>query len=194
MIFKAFLCFVSLFCCLQGDTSTFYVDDIEARTVYDSRYIFERASAILPNDKLLRNSDVDCLARDLKTSGIFDEVKIQLIPTSGERRKLLISTTYHRSFGRFVIKEVVLDELPFVDTGKFKTELLRQGVRPGTALTRYYYRALEDKINRAFRHALPPEMAARFSGSTWITIRTVAPESVEILVSSGFRGCVGESK
>ncbi len=193
MVFNALL-FVSFLCCLQGDSSTFYVDSVEAQTVYDSRYIFERASAILPNDKLLRKSDVECLENELNASGIFDEVRIQLIRTSADHRKLLIFTTYHRSFGQFVIKDVVLEELPFVNARKFKAELRRQGVRPGTALIRYYYRNLEEKINRAFRHALPLEMAARFSGSTWITIRTVAPESVEIQVSSGFRGCASEGK
>lgn len=173
----------------QLDSSSFYVESMEAQTAYDSRYIFERASRIVPREKLVRMSDIDCLVNDLKVSGLFEDVKAELVPTGPNTRKLILTCTYRAVFDRLVIKGLEIEDVPFIDRGTFRKELDKSGVKVGTRLSKLYYRTLEERINKAFRAALPQNLANNFSGWTCITLRTAGREEIRIIVSPDYSGC-----
>jgi hypothetical protein len=173
----------------QFDSSNFYVESIEAQTTYDSRYIFERASRIVPPEKLVGMNDIQCLVTELKASGIFEDVKAEVTVTGSNTRKLLLSCRYRSDIDRFVISEIVLDGVPYADKAKFRTELNRRGVKAGVPFIKYYFRSLEEKINKAFRVSLPKDMASKFSGWTSITIRPAEAGKIKVTVSQESGSC-----
>src|SRR5712692_10026220 len=113
----------------QFDSSNFYVESIEAQTIYDSRYIFERASRIVPPEKLVGMNDIQCLVTELKASGIFEDVKAEVTVTGPNTRKLLLSCRYRSHVDRFVISEIALDGFSYVDKSRFEKELDKRGVK-----------------------------------------------------------------
>lgn len=183
------LCLIALLPNGQLDSSSFHVESIEAQSVYDSRYIFERASRIVPREKLVGMSDIECLVRDLKASGLFEDVKAELVRTGLDTRKLVLTCIYRKSIERLVINGVEIEGVPYIDSVRFRRELNKSGVRSGTAISKYYYRSLEERINRAFRTALPKNLASNFSGWTCITLRSAGAEEIRVIVSPDYRGC-----
>ncbi len=173
----------------QFDSSSFHVESIEAQTIYDSRYIFERASRIVPPEKLVGMNDIQCLVSELKASGIFEDVRADVTVTGPNTRKLFLSCRYRSDIDRFVISEIVLDGFPYVDKAKFRMELNKRGVKAGAPFIKYYFRSLEQKINRAFRVSLPKDMANNFSGWTLITIRPAEAGKIRVIVSQESRSC-----
>lgn len=144
------LCLIALTPITQLDSSSFYVESIEAQTVYDSRYIFERASRIVPPDKLVRMSDIDCLVSDLKASGLFEDVKAELVRTGPDTRKLVLTCAYRTTFDRLIIKGVEIEDVPDIDRARFRKELNKNGVKAGTRVSKHYYRSLEGKNQQGF--------------------------------------------
>jgi hypothetical protein len=173
----------------QSEPSAFYVERVEAQTKYDSTYILERAGVILPPDKMVGVSDVECLVNELKASGIFADVRARLIPTGPRTRRLVLTCVYSPKVQRFTIEGVALDNLPDVDVRKFKSALQKRDLTPGTHLMTYFFRSLEDRVNAAFGEALPEVLARDYSGRTWITIRPVSRNRVRLVVSADFTGC-----
>jgi RHS repeat-associated protein len=111
------------------------VPRVEALTKHDSRYIFNRSNRIIPQDRLVKESDIQgavrCLVDDLKASGMFADVRAKLVRTSEvDVRKLEIETVYHRQMANFTISEIALVKLPQVDEAKFQMALKKRGITP----------------------------------------------------------------
>jgi hypothetical protein len=190
---KLFLCLTILPLAVQSDPSAFYIEKIEANTKYDSRYIFNYAFQIIPQDRPVRESgvksDIDCLVNELKASGIFEDVRAKLIETSKKNaRKLLIDTVYHREIESFIVSEVALDNFPEVDKVKFQSVLNKKDVKTGIPLLKYYYSELEGKIGAALREAYPQNLL-KTNKVYRIIIRPVGGWEVKLIVSSTLPRC-----
>lgn len=173
----------------QSTSSTFYVRDVDVLTEYDSRYVLERVGLIIPPEKSVEQKDIDCLVNELKASGIFEDVKVELTPAAGGERKLTLTCVYPGRIRAITISKVEIEGIPEADKAKFGAGLSKRGVVPGTPLMKYYFRSLEERINAALRASLPDKMAADFSGSAWLTIRPDGKEKVKLIVSPGYAGC-----
>lgn len=188
---KLFLCLAILMAAIQSDPTGFYVR-VEAVTDHDSRYIFNRSNRIIPQYRLVKESDiqgaVQCLVDDLKASGMFADVKAKLVRTSEvDVRKLEIKTVYHRQMASFVISEISLDKLPQVDDAKFQPALKKRGIVPGLPLLSYYYSGLEERINESLEEA--SSSSTKGDMESWITIRPAGSGKVKVVVSSGYSVC-----
>jgi len=188
-----FLCLAIVSPSIQLGPTGFYVR-VEALTEHDSRYIFNRSNRIIPQDRLVKESDIQgavrCLVDDLKASGMFADVRAQLVRTSEvDVRKLEIETVYHRQMADFIISEISLDKLPQVDEAKFETALKKRGITPGLPLLSYYFSGLEERINEALREALPNSSTKEDMGSAWITIRPAGKGKLRLIVSPEYSAC-----
>jgi hypothetical protein len=178
---------------LQSDSSVFYIEKIGANSKYDSRYIFNRAFQIIPQDKPVRESEIktsiQCLVSDLKASGIFEDVKVELRETGkANARTLLVDVVYHSELERFVISDVVLTDFSEVDKGKFFAALAGKGLKSGVPFLRYYYGELERKIGEALVEAYP---MSQYKGDKtyWLTIVADGMKKVKLVISPSYLGC-----
>ena len=186
---RSLVCLAILLTLQQSDSSTFYVERVDVMTKYDSRYILWYANQILPPDKLVRKRDVDCLIDELKATGLFRDIKADLIQTGPDTRKLELVTDYQTQIESFVISEIVLDRLPEADEARFRTALKNHGVTLGLPVLTYYYRGLEERINRAMREALPMKLVKEDMGTAWITIRPAGLKKLRLIVSPDYSRC-----
>lgn len=189
---KLFLCLAILLPSIQLGRSGFYVR-VEALTDHDSRYIFNRSNRIIPQDRLVEESDiqgaVQCLVDDLKASGMFADVRAKLLSTSeADVRKLEIETIYHREMANLTISEVSLDKLPQVDDAKFQAALKKRGITAGLPLLRYYYSGIEERINDSLAEASSSSLNEGIE-SAWITIRPAGSRKLKVIVSPGYSAC-----
>lgn len=178
---------------MQSDSSVFYIEKIEANSKYDSRYIFNRAFQIIPQDKPVRESEIktsiQCLVSDLKASGIFEDVKVELRETGkANARTFLVDVVYHSELERFVISDVVLNGFPEVDKSKFLATLSRKGIKSGVPLLRYYYWGLERKIGEALVKAYPKSQD-KGDKTYWLTIAPDGMKKVKLVISPSYLGC-----
>jgi hypothetical protein len=171
MVRVFFLCVVVLLSSMQSDSSGFYIERTEAYADYGSLYILRLANQLVPPDKLSRTSDVECLVRKLKESGIFSEVQTELQKGRDQNRKLIVRAVPHYQIEEFVISEITLAGFPEVDKNRFQLALNRQGVRVGMPFLKCSLNELEQKITDALRKAYPNSSAKEDMELPWITIR-----------------------
>lgn len=190
---KLLLCLAILLPSIQLGATGFYVR-VEALTEHDSTYIFNRSNRIIPQDRLVKESEIQgavrCLVDDLKASGMFADVRAKLVRTSEvDVRKLEIETVYHRQTAAFIISEISLDKLPQVNEAKLQTALKKRGITPGLPLLRYYYSGLQERINEAFREVSSNSLTKEHIGSAWITIRPAGRGKLKLIVSPEYSAC-----
>jgi len=190
---KIFSCLAFLLFSLQVDSSAFYIEKIGANTEYSSGYILNHALQIIPHDRLVKESDIknhiECLINELKASGIFEDVKVELSQTDkANTRELTVNAIYHREIENFVISEIVLNGFPEIDRTKFQSSLKKVGIKLGERLLRHSYYDLEEKIGKALV-AVYPKNLPKDDERYWITIRPDGERKVKLLVSPSYSGC-----
>lgn len=189
---KPLLCLLLLFS-LQSNSSEFYVEKIGANSKYDSRYIFNHVFQIIPQDKPVRESEIknqiQCLVSDLKASGMFEDVKVELRRTEkANARTLLVDAIYRREIESFVISDIVLSGFSEADKAKFQSALNDRGIKPGAPLLQYYYGELERKIGEALVESYPKNLY-RNDKTYWIAIRSDGEQKVKLKVTPAYEGC-----
>lgn len=195
---KLFLCLAVLLPSVQLGSKAFYVE-VEAHTKYDSRYIFNRSNRIIPQDRPVKESDIqsaiECLVDELKATGLFEDVNANLVSMRKEDvRKLEISTVYHRQIEGFVISEITLDGLQEVDKAQLQSALNEKGVKPGIYFLQYPFSELEEKISEALRAVYPDRSVRDKIEAPWITVRPDGERAVKLIVSQAYSGCGPSAK
>jgi len=140
------------------------------------------------NESDIKNR-IECLVKELKASGIFEDVKVKLLQTEkANARDFVIDVIYHREIESFVISEVVLNGFPEIDRTKFQSSLKKVGIKLGEPLLRHSYYDLEEKIGKALV-AVYPKNLPKDEKRYWITIRPDGERKVKLLVSPSYSGC-----
>lgn len=190
---KIFSCLACLLLSLQVDSPAFYIEKISANTTYDSRYIFNYALQVIPQDRPVRESDIkshiECLVNELKASGIFEDVKVELRQTEkANYRELVVNTVYRREIDSFVISEVVLNGFHEIDKAQFQTSLNKAGIKSRDRLLKYYYYDLEKKIGKALVDVYPKGLYSD-DKTYWLSIRPDGERKVKLIVAPSYSGC-----
>lgn len=190
---KIFSCVAWLLFSFQVDSSAFYIEKIGANTKYSSWYIFNHASQIIPQDRLVKEGDIknhiECLVNELKAGGIFEDIKVELLQTErANARALIVNAVYHREFESFVISEVVLNGFPEVDKAKFQSSLNKAGIESGDRLLKHFYYDLEEKIGEALVDVYPKNLS-RDEKTYWLSIRPDGERKVKLIVAPSYSGC-----
>jgi hypothetical protein len=184
------LCLVMALLTVQSASPRFYVESVEVLTEYDSRYILRRTNQIFSSDSPSEQRDIDCFVAELKATGIFADVLTELIPLNNkDLRKVVISTKYVAGVHEFMIGDVVLSDLPEVDSARFHAALSKRGVANHTLLLKYSFTELEERISQALRDVYPNTAEKKAIGSAWVTIRSDGLKRVKLIVSPAYLGC-----
>jgi hypothetical protein len=185
---KLILCVMTLILPMQGDSSTFYVEGTEVHSDYGSIYILRLANQLVPPDKLSKQSDIDCLVREINRSGIFSDVRTAL-EANGSSRKLIITAAPSPRLKSITINEVTLVGFSNINKARFQSALDNSGVKNGERLTKYSLNALMEKITDALREASQNNAGDDDTDIPWITITSSEPEKVKLRVSPAYIGC-----
>ena len=186
---KPLLTFALLIASTQSVSPTFYVERTYVVSKYNASYILSYANQIIPPNKLVSKRDVDCLVGELNASGIFGEIKTELIQTEADAGRLTITAGDEPNAKRLSIDEIALEGLPEIDMAKLQAKLRHKGVKPGISVTKYDYRALEKKVSNALRESLPKSIVNEYMGSAWLAFRPAGERKMKLIVSPEYSGC-----
>lgn len=187
---KLFLSLTVLIIPAQSDSSAFYIERTEVNSEYGSIYILRLANQIIPPDKLSRKSDIDCLIKEAKESGIFSDVHTELIQEGeGNTRKLIVTATPDPQLMGITISEFTLVGFPEVDKLRFQLALDKYDVSIGKPLAKYSLNVLMQRINKALREAFQHRLDENDMENPWIAIRPAGTGKVKLIVSPTYMGC-----
>lgn len=140
---RIFLCLAILLPSIQSDSSSFYVQ-VEAFSKYNAHHIFTDANEFFPPDEPINETAVPrkihCLVSELKASGIYEDVKAKMNPSSREGvRWLYVNVIYRRNIKNLVISEILQEGLPEVDKEEFRSILKEKGIQARIRFLKYNY-------------------------------------------------------
>lgn len=193
---KGFLCLIMALLIMQAESPAFYVENVEVLTKYDSRYILRRTNQTFSSDIPSKKSDIDRLVAELKATGIFADVQVELTPSKNKNtRKLLISTEDVEQIQEVTISEVDLSGLPEVNNAEFQAALAKRGIANNSYLLKYSFSELEERVSAALREVYPNTLAVKEEmGLAWVTIRADGVKRVKLIVSPAYLGCGTSAK
>jgi len=187
------LCFALLFSSTQLDGSAFTIERTEVHSKYGSIYILMLANQIVPPDKVSTKSDVNCLFREVKKSGIFSDVQMRFLKGSNGSRILSVSATPKPDLARIVINEISMTGFDHVDEKQLELALSKNGVTKGESLSKYSLNQLMEKLTHSLQ-SLNEVSGLDDVENPWITIRPAGSERVKLILSPTYQGCEGSSR
>ena len=127
-----------------AQTPTFVVERVEVHAQFDSSYVLALANAILPPNKAVSQSDVDCLLNELRGSGLFEKIETKWTRKDAGVVRLSLYCTSKTRRNLFTISKFSLISLTDVDEKQFLERMAEKGVFPGAQLTQLTYDDLND--------------------------------------------------
>src|SRR5215203_4247454 len=173
------LCLAIIFGNAASQTSDFVVERVEVHAQIDSSYVLAIANAILPPNKAVSQSDVDCLLNELRGSGLFEKIETKWIRNDGGGVRLSLYCTSKSRRNLFTISKFSLISLTDVDENRFLKRMAEKGVFIGTQLTQFTYDELNDLIDDSIKKSVGPVLATKYTGSAWVQFRNEGSGGVE---------------
>ena len=162
----------------------FYVDQTVAYADYGSIYILRLASEIVPPDELRSEADVACLIEEIKKSGLFVDVQMELAQGGrSDARILSITATPDPHLQVATLSEVELVGFPKADLASFRRALAKHDVKLGGPFTKYSLGELMDRVNMALQESGQKIDLKNSAEIPWITVRQAGPGSIKLIVS-----------
>jgi hypothetical protein len=162
--------------------ATFVVERVEAHAQFDSAYILALANTLVPPDRPVTQSDVECLVSELKDSGLFDKVEAKWNNPDLGVRRLLLYCTSKPNRSRITISKFTLSALPGVNEEEFLKRMGDKGAVSGIALSQFSYDELNDIIDDSIHKSVSADFAGKYNGSAWVQFRVDESGSVEVLI------------
>lgn len=169
--------------------ATFVVERVEVHAQFDSGYILALANTLVPPDRAVTQSDVQCLLDELKASGLFRKVEAKWANESLSVRRLLLYCTSKSNRNRITISKFSLCALPGVNGEEFYKRMGDKGAVSGIALGQFTYDELNDVIDDSIHQSVRADFAGKYNGSAWIQFRLVTPDSVEVRIFPEIPDC-----
>ncbi len=176
------LCLAIIFGNAAAQAPTFVVERVEVHAQYDSSYVLALANAILPPNKTVSQSDVDCLLNELKRSGLFEKIETKWTKKDAGIVRLSLYCTSRPRRNLFTISKFSLISLSDVDENKFLKRMAEKSVFVGTQLTQLTYDELNDLIDEAIQKSVGPDLASKYAGSAWVQFRNEHSGEVEVQI------------
>ena len=184
-------CLIVSFAPAPSGAPEFYVDQTVAYADYGSIYILRLASQILPPDELRSEADVACLIGEIKKSGMFVDVQMELAPGDrSDARILSITATPDPHLQVATLSEVELVGFPKADLASFRRALAKHDVKPGGPFTKYSLGELMDRVNMALQESGQKIDLKNSAEIPWITVRRAGPGEIKLIVSPRYSGCL----
>lgn len=165
-----------------AQTPTFVVERVEVHAQFDSSYVLALANAILPPNKAVSQSDVDCLLNELRGSGLFEKIETKWTRKDAGVVRLSLYCTSKTRRNLFTISKFSLTSLTDVDETQFLKRMAEKGVFIGTQLTQFTYDELNDIIDDSIQKSVGPDLASKYTGSAWVQFRNEGSGGVEVQI------------
>ena len=173
---------------LSSPDNKYYINRVIVHSDYNAGYILTYSNAIIPPDKLINQSDVDCFLKELKNSEVFKEIKIRKEKVRGENDfELHITPSYVKGFRDLIIAEIVLEDLPNINKEKFISEISNQKLLIGGKFSDYPFGNIVDKVYLALKKS--SEISNDEVEIPWLKIRKFDEDKVKIIVSRDWVTC-----
>lgn len=153
--------------------------------------IFEYANAALPEDEPLSEGAVDCLVSELKATGFFDEVHVELSAAAdGRKVDVNIVPEWKASSRRFLIEAIKFDGFVGIDEEHLRAELRRMGIAPGEPLLHHPVSQVVAAVRNIVREmssadGREEQASEQLTDELSMRVMLVAPERVEVVIASG---------
>ena len=183
---KVFLSLVVLISPMRTDPS-FYVGRAEVYSDYGSIYILRLANQLVPPDKLVGRSEINCLLSEVKKTGLFTSVRALTIRKEGkDTRTLIVMARVIPKYRNIVISEIELVGFANVDKSRFNQALLRNDAGVGKPLGRLSLNEVMERITKALEETSPDGNDQELP---WIGLIRLASGQVKLTVSPAYHGC-----
>lgn len=169
------------------------VNRIFVESPYNASIIFEYANAAIPEDQPLEDGAIDCLASELRSTGLFNDVRIKLRPVAdGRKVDVDITPTWVQQRESFAVEEIVFDGFTGVDEAELLANLRAKGLAPGASLLRHPVQRIQRKVQEAAREVFKfePKTADDVDeqlSELSVRLRLLAPGKVRLTVATGLR-------
>lgn len=126
------------------------VDRIFVNTQYNAAIIFEYAFASIPEGSILEDKAVTCFVSELKATGLFTDVQMELKQTGdGHTVNVSITPVWIPAPEAYVIGELALEDFRDIDEETLRSTLGKKGLNPGVPLLRYPLSEIEAMVKDA---------------------------------------------
>ncbi len=192
MLLRILLGFSVFLAASQGPTNL-QVNRIFVESPYNASIVFEYANAAIPEDQPLMNGAIDCLISELKSTGLFTDLRVTLIPVQdGQKVDVNIVPTWIQQRQSLVIEEIVFDGFTGIDEGELRKKLESKGLAQGAPLLQHPVQKIHTEVREAAKEVFKnePKRADDFAeqiSELSVRLRLVAPLKVRVTVATGLR-------
>jgi len=176
-----------------GAADTLLVNRVFVESPYSASIIFEYANAAIPEDQPLADGVIDCLAAELKSTGLFADVRISLRPVDeGRKVDVDVVPTWVQPWESLTVEEIVFDGFKGVDEAELRANLLARGLEPGAPLFRHPVQRINSDVQEAAKEVFKSdpkkaEDVAEQLSEVSVRTRLLAPGKVRLTISAGPR-------
>lgn len=165
------------------EPESFHIERIYVFATYDAAYVLDLANGLLPPDKEVTEADVTCVVNELRSAGLFANIKIEWTESDNKRiRTLTLHCESKAGREAFLMSGIVPMGMPEVSTEQFVKQMAAKEVKAGSSLLHVPLRDLDDKVDEWFRESAPAAAEKKYRETIWITYRPTGPGTFEIRV------------
>jgi outer membrane protein assembly factor BamA len=167
------------------------VGRIFVNTQYNAAIIFEYAFASIPEGSILEDKAVSCFVSELKATGLFPDVQVELEQTGdGQTVDVNITPVWIPAPETYVIDELVLEDFTGIDEGMLRLMLSKKGLNPGVSLMRYPLSEIEAMVKDAAQEKFRGNPRKELEVNEKLhhlssRVKVVAPGRVKVTIKPG---------
>jgi outer membrane protein assembly factor BamA len=179
-----------LLCVLLGSQSSTEprINRIFVTTPYNASIVYEYANASIREGEPINQGTLDCVASQLRATGLFSEIKITRKPVTARLVDIEIVPVWSASRNDFVIGEITIEGFTSVDQNELLTRLGKKGVKAGTPLLKFPLPSIRKMVIDSIReiyHADPGTMNGVEEQSSDLSFKLdqISPHSVRLVLT-----------
>jgi hypothetical protein len=167
------------------------VGRIYVNTQHNASIIFEYAFAVLPENEVLQEGAIDCLVSNLKRTGLFTDVKVELKQSQEAwTRDFQIIPTWTSLVETYTIDEIVFEKFKGIDEEKLRFILHQKGLSRGALLMRHPVSNIEAMVKESIQESIVEgKKRNNYFFEKYDSLSTriylIAPDKVRIVIIRG---------
>src|SRR3989442_8506961 len=135
---------------LQGSPAP-QVNRIFVTTPYNASIIYEYANSSIREGKPISLGTVECVASQLRATGLFSDIQITLKPVSRNEVDVDIVPVWSNSKDDFLIREITIEGFNGLDETELRSRLRQRGMKPGVRLLKYPLPSIREMVLDSIR-------------------------------------------
>ena len=165
------------------------VNRIFVTTPYNASIIYEYANSAIHEDEPINQGTVECIASQLRATGLFSDIQITLKPVSGNKVDVDIAPVWSNSRDEFVVSEITTEGFNGLDEKELLKELGQRGLKPGVPLLKYPLPKIREMVIESIRdihrydHKSMNEVEERLSELSF-RLTLLSPRSTRLVLTT----------